>query len=360
MNQNLKYIFLLLCILLISCNTKSVVSKDLNKNNTTKTKLALENVAVSKIAFGSCSDEDKSQEHWLEIANDNPDLWIWGGDNIYADTEDMNVMAKKYAMQKSNKHYQNFISKVPVIGTWDDHDYGQNDGNKSYLKKKESKKLLLEFLDVSPLNPVYNHDGVYMSYEIGEPHKKVKIILLDSRSFQDILEEDKNSKARYLKSMDGDILGEEQWQWLTNELQNSSAEINIIVSSIQFIADKHAYEKWANFPKAKQRMLKLINENDKRNILFISGDRHIGEISKLSIDGLDYPLYDITSSGLTHSYTKSTEVNPYRIGDLVVDKNYGLLQFDWKPQSVNISCQIKGIDGKVLVNEDLGDFKINQ
>ena len=32
-----------------------------------------------------------------------------------------------------------------VIATWDDHDYGQNDGGKDFSKKVESQQLLLDF-----------------------------------------------------------------------------------------------------------------------------------------------------------------------------------------------------------------------
>lgn len=318
-----------------------------------------ENVKVVKtIAFGSCNHEDDSQKYWDEILKEKPDVWIWGGDNIYANSRDMSVLKRKYDSQLNNPYYQNFISEVDVFGTWDDHDYGANDGNKLFELKEESKTLALDFLGVSNLHEVRLREGIYQDYILGEPGQQIKLLLLDTRSFQDPLKPNPSGKSRYLKSQ-GDLLGEEQWIWLENELYENEAEVHIIMSSIQFIAEKHGFEKWDNFPNSKDKMIEIIHYSNARNVIFLSGDRHIGEISRLKIDSLNYPLYDITSSGLTHSYTKSKEVNPYRIGALVVDKNYGILNFDWKKDKVHIQCKIKGMDGSIYVHESLGEFALN-
>ena len=56
---------------------------------------------------------------------------------------------------------------------------------------------------------------------------------------------------------------------------------------------------------------------------------------------MDYPLIDFTSSGLTHSYTDfSGEYNPYRVGDVVFDKSFGLLQFNFKTKEVAMKSNL--------------------
>lgn len=314
--------------------------------------------SISKIAFGSCNHEDDSQEYWQEIAKNHPDLWIWGGDNIYGDSNIPDVLKRKYNLLKTNQHYQKFRNSVPIIGTWDDHDYGMNDGNKTFTIKEESKQLMLDFLDVPATSTVFQHPGCYMSYVFGDVGKRIKILLLDTRTFQDVLKKNPSGKSRYLKSTDGDLLGMEQWNWLEQELYKDEAEVHIIMSSIQVIADKHGFEKWDNFPRSKDKLISIIHYSNARNIMFLSGDRHIGEISRIVNDSINYPIYDITSSGLTHSYTKSKEINPYRLGNLVVDKNYGVLEFDWKKDSVDVICKIKGMQGQEFVNHKI-EFSIN-
>src|SRR6266851_3009956 len=81
---------------------------------------------LERIAFGSCNRESLPQPLWSPILETRPDLWIWLGDNIYADTEDMEVMRQKYARQLANEGYRQLRASVPVIGIWDDHDYGAN------------------------------------------------------------------------------------------------------------------------------------------------------------------------------------------------------------------------------------------
>ena len=303
------------------------------------------NSDISTVAFGSCSRQNDPNQMWSEICDSNPDIWIWLGDIIYADTHNMDTMKSMYAKQKSHPDYQRLLKQSQVIGIWDDHDYGVNDGGKKYSKKKESKEQLLEFLDVSNENDVYNHDGVYTSYTFGRDDRKIKVILLDTRYFRDTLDRSQTKGFRYDPNPTGDILGKQQWKWLQKELKKSDARINIIGSGIQFISSEHGYEKWSNFPKARQRMIDLLTKTKPLNPIIISGDRHIAEISKLDIPNVG-PLYDFTSSGLTHTWsTVSNEPNRFRTGDLIAKKNYGLILIDWSQTNPVVTFQIKGHEG---------------
>lgn len=81
--------------------------------------------------------------------------------------------------------------------------------------------------------------------------------------------------------------------------------------------------------------------------MILSGDRHISEFSVDNIDGIEYPLVDFTSSGLTHTYTGfSGEENPYRVGEVIFVKSFGVLDFNFKTKIVNF--KMIGDNGKVL------------
>jgi hypothetical protein len=99
--------------------------------------------AITRIAFGSCNREWRPQPLWDPILATQPDLWIWLGDNIYADTQGMEAMRQKYAIQLANAGYQRLRAGVPIIGTWDDHDYGANNSGKEYPHKAESQQSYL-------------------------------------------------------------------------------------------------------------------------------------------------------------------------------------------------------------------------
>lgn len=302
---------------------------------------------ISTIAFGSCSYQTETEKQlWSEVNATNPDLWIWLGDNIYGDTEDMKVMRKKYDLQKSHIGYQRLIAKTDVIGIWDDHDFGVNDGGKEYLKKDESKAEMFRFLDVAHNHPAYERKGAYQSYAFNSGKSRVKIILLDARYFRDSL--NKDEKNWNIPNETGEILGEDQWKWFEEQLSDSSVDLFIVGSGIQVIPEEHRFEKWANFPKELNRLYEVIKTTEKPVIL-LSGDRHISEVSKIELDTYPYPLYEFTSSSLTSPWGEPRkEPNKYREKEIIFETNFALLEIDTESQSLNLDISFIGKDDKVL------------
>ncbi|MEK7482860.1 MAG: alkaline phosphatase D family protein [Planctomycetota bacterium] len=297
---------------------------------------------LSRIAFGSCNHQDRPQPLWEVIVKNNPQLWIWTGDSIYADTEDMSLMKKMYAKQKQNSEYQKLLKTCPVIGCWDDHDYGKNNAGKEYPKKAESQALMLEFLDEPKESPRYQQEGAYASYSYGPEGKQIKVILLDVRYHRDP------------PGLEADTLGDAQWEWLEEELQNSKAQIHLIISGVEVIVEEHPYEKWANFPKARQRLFDLIGKTKTKGVIFISGDRHIAEISKIEGTSAGYPLYDITASGMTHSWSDfKEEKNRYRVGEVYPDLHFGWIEIQWTSTPPVIELQIRNRGNKVPLSTTL-------
>jgi alkaline phosphatase D len=305
------------------------------------------------LAFGSCAHQDNDNQRWQAVLAENPDLWIWLGDNIYGDTEDMSLLAEKYEKQKSRPLYQEMRQQMPVYGTWDDHDYGENDAGRHYPKKQESKKLALEFLDVAEDNPVWGREGLYQSYTL-DAAGHVKLILLDTRYFRDsLIDNPEPGLPMYLPNPTGDILGEAQWQWLEEQLSDSSAKVNILASSIQVIPKEHGFEHWANFPSARQRLFDLLERTQPKNAIIISGDRHIAEISRMPIPEL-YDVYEFTSSGLTHTWSEAkNEPNQYRVGDMHVVRNFGIIRITNLNEDPAITFEVHGEEGAVLQTLEL-------
>ena len=301
------------------------------------------------IAFGSCNNQTLPNNLWTEIEKNKPNLWIWGGDVIYTDTNDMAFMSENYQKQKNDATYAAFSKKVEVLATWDDHDYGLNDGGAEYLKKAEAQQLFLDFLDVDKNDDRRKQEGVYFFKDYHLDNNTIKIILLDTRYFRTALTADDETERRYKPNLygKGSVLGEVQWEWLKNQLQNSKAAYNIIVSSIQFLSGEHGFETWANMPHEADKFEKLLKSSGAKNTIILSGDRHISEISKKEIDGLPYPIVDFTSSGLTHSYSDfKSEPNKYRLGNVVSRKSFGILNFDFKTNAVTM--EIKGENNVVF------------
>ncbi|WP_317197154.1 alkaline phosphatase D family protein [Algoriphagus marincola] len=316
--------------------------------------LTSEEEEITRIAFGSCNRQNRPQPLWQPIVSDNPDLWIWMGDNIYGDSPNMDTLRAKYAMQNQVADYQELKRISKIIGIWDDHDYGINDGGKFFAQKAASQQLMLDFLDVPQDAPERKREGAYAAHLFGKGENLVKVILLDARYHRDSL---MRIDRVYQPNVDGQILGEEQWKWLENELNTSPAKVNLIVSGIQFLPTQHAYEKWANFPQERERLLSLIAASGANTPILLSGDRHIAELMKLTDERFPDGIYEITASGLTHTWGSiSEEPNRYRIGDLIAKLNYGLAEIDWENEE--IAFQIKGEAGASYANLSI-PFSIN-
>lgn len=283
------------------------------------------------IAFGSCNKQNLENFLWDDIREANPLLWIWGGDIVYADTDDVSKIRELYNAQNKVAGYKKLKKNTQVIGTWDDHDYGLNDGGSEFVSKKQSQQAFLDFIDVPADHPRRMQEGVYFAYHYKSNLGKIKILVLDTRYFRTALTGDTEADKSYKPNPygQGTLLGETQWKWLANELNNSDADFNLVVSSIQFLSNEHGFECWGNFPHEVDRFKKLLVDSQAKGVLILSGDRHISEFSKVEIPGLSYPLIDFTSSGLTHAYSDfSGEPNPYRIGGVISKESFGLVKLN--------------------------------
>ncbi|MBC5774295.1 alkaline phosphatase family protein [Pontibacter sp. KCTC 32443] len=312
--------------------------------------VATREAPLSTIAFGSCNRQDLPQVIWPAIIQNNPDVWVWLGDNIYGDSEDMAVMKQKYDMVLQEPGYKQLQANAKVIGTWDDHDYGLNDGGKEFKMREQSQQLFWNFIGEPANSTRRQQQGVYSAHTYGPEGKQVKVILLDSRYNRDSLV---RINKIYQVNQTGDMLGEEQWKWLENELRNSKAQVNIIGNGIQVLPEEQMYEKWANFPASRKRLLDMIVATQAQGVILISGDRHIGEISRTELPGLNYPLYEVTSSGMTHVYSgNNVEPNKYRVGGLVNKLNFGMFRFNWG-NKVQVEMLVKGKDNEVYLRENV-------
>lgn len=324
---------LLFILILLGCSSVQKIDKD-----------------QLTIAFGSCDNQRLNNPLWEKIDENKVDVWIWGGDNVYCDTNDMLVLKDCYEAKKKDVRYQAFTKNKIITGTWDDHDYARNDGGEEFEHKKESQQLFLDFMDVGKNSPRRKQEGIYSAITLKNKNgKTVKIINLDTRYFRSSLTKSKNPKKRFDPNADGQgtMLGDAQWDWLYKELLSSSADFTIIVSSIQFLSNQHGFEMWANMPHEVQKLENTIKNSEVKNLIILSGDRHISEFSKKEITGLNYPLIDFTSSGLTHVYEAfKSEENAYRIGNVVNKKNFGLLKINFEKKEVLM--EIRGENNEVL------------
>jgi len=325
---------------------------------------------LERIAFGSCAKQDQPQPIWEAVVAMKPERFLFIGDNIYGDSPDLNVLRAKYDLLGAQPGYQKLRQTCPVLATWDDHDYGANDGGADFPMRRESQQVFLNFFGAKADDVRRTRDGVYSAYTSGPKGKRVQIILLDTRFFRSPLkkttkkaEPGEGFRGVYGENTDpgATILGEEQWKWLGEQLK-VPAELRVIASSIQVVPYENGWETWGNFPTERKRLFRLLADSMAAGVVLLSGDRHLSEISCLPADhpdGIGYPLFDVTSSSLNAPSGNKTkagvrfanEINTFRRGLTYFDTNFGAVTVDWSAADPVVRLQVRDEQGGVVMQE---------
>jgi alkaline phosphatase D len=323
-------------------------------------------LTITTLGFGSCARQARPQPIWDAINAARCDAFVLLGDNIYADTSDPAVFREKYAQLAAMPGFAKLRQTTPLFATWDDHDYGINDGGAGFPGAAVAQKEFCEFFQVPAASPLRTAPGVYDCVTLGPVGKRVQVILLDTRMFRSPLKKDPaNPKANIPNTHpDATVLGEGQWAWFERRLREP-AEIRVVVSSIQLIANEHGSEKWDNFPKERARFLGLLRRTQAKGVVVISGDRHMAELSALTpADGVAYPLYDLTTSGLNQPIAKESEhkaknppkpqPNRHRLHERpYTGSNFALMRVKWDGPNPSLRLEVCGLEGEVVLSRDI-------
>ena len=278
------------------------------------------------IAFGSCAyvnDTEfdrpgkaygQSDSIFNVISALKPNAMIWGGDNIYlreGDFETQANMEARYLKARQVPSIQKLLSTCPQYAVWDDHDFGPNDSHSSFQYKKESLAAFKEMWGNSNYGfPKNENNCITGKVSIND----VDLYLLDNRSFR---------IPPRTEGVTPQMLGKEQIQWLIEDLKASKASFKLIAVGSQVLSSVADFENYANYTEERNYFLDLLANNNIKNVVFLTGDRHFSELSELKLSG-NVRVLDITASPLTSKpYSNSKEVNSNRVeGTFLGEQNF--------------------------------------
>lgn len=322
---------------------------------------ALPQTALRTIVLASCSNEDtfdRPQTIFDRMAARKADLAILMGDNVYGsatpDDPLLSDLRAAYWAQARRRPFTNLVSGTPTLAVWDDHDFGINDGGgETFAQRQLAQEMFDRFWRVGPDDPRSHPEGVYGSWVIGPAGQRVQVIMLDTRYWRSPLkptdQRDAPGKERYIADSDParTMLGAAQWTWLAQELKKP-AELRVLVSSTQVVAEGHGWEKWGNFPLEKKKLYDTIRATGANGVLIVSGDRHYSMIAREPAAAVGYPLYDFTASSVNMpwSLNPKDEAIPERISPSIFAVNYGGLAIDWTARTVTM--EIRDRDDKIV------------
>jgi len=320
---------------------------------------------VHRVAFGSCNNAER-QGLWGSMLATRPHSLVLLGDNVYADRKqglyknyDFVFGSKflpareadfrrQYTLLAEDPQFRALLAHVGgmqggdghVRAVYDDHDYGVNNGDRTFENKAAAQRFFLDWLQVPADSARRQRSGVYNSrvFKVTLPvssdaaaaacteeqhaasacpapaaHAQreggrgvpftYKVIMLDGRTHKDPKPGNRIAK-KHAKDSErsqaflrkggatvadpagflGDFLGEEQWAWLARELLDPQpVDLILLGTGVQVLPeDKVLEETWQEFPHARRRLLNALHYARsvarRAPVVILSGDVHTAEV----------------------------------------------------------------------------------
>jgi len=250
------------------------------------------------------------------IADKEPDMMLWLGDNIYLREPDWGSWSgylHRYTHTRSTPEMQRLLRRTTHAAIWDDHDFGPNDGDGSFVGSKMAREAFDLFWP-NPTKGVPGVEGITSMFS----YYDADIFLMDDRTFR---------VPGDLRTSEPALLGKAQLDWLIRALKYSDASFKLVAIGGQVLNTGAVYENYATIPNERNELLRRIEEEGIKGVVFLTGDRHFTELSALKLKD-DRTLYDLTTSPLTSGPYTPKETNDLRVeGTVVGERNFSTLEF---------------------------------
>jgi len=267
------------------------------------------------------------------MVQSKPDFMLWLGDNVYlreGDYESRSGIFYRNMHTRSLPELQPMLASMPHYAIWDDHDYGPNDSDWTYPLKSHALEAFKKYWPSESYGAGHT-DGITSGFEWND----CQFFLLDNRWYRTVQKEN------------GTILGDIQKYWFKEALLASTASFKFVAIGGQVLSDFEKYENYANYKDERQELIDFIDEHQIKNVIFLTGDRHHSEISKLTTPN-GITIYDVTSSAMTSTtYDHSKEPNNFRVpGSMITERNFAVFKVSGDRKNRKLSAVFKNTQGK--------------
>jgi alkaline phosphatase D len=212
---------------------------------------------------------------YAQVMKENPAFVLQIGDFDQRDPKTLEEMREMHREVRggrkataSGDDFSRYIApRFPLFHIWDDHDYGNNNGDKNFYARAIALKAFKEYYPTPELaNP---SAGIWHKFSYGQ----AEFFMIDDRSQRDP-NSDPDGPGKSL--LDGDGIPSGQKEWLKEGLLNSSAAWKFIISGVAFNPTCKPLDSWGAFKTERREILDYIRQNSIQGVIVISGDLHSG------------------------------------------------------------------------------------
>ncbi|WP_417737667.1 alkaline phosphatase D family protein [Rosistilla oblonga] len=316
----------------------ALVEADAKHAFTTAT-LARDDNRVS-VGFVSCVDIEPNGM-WADMRKLGIDTLCLMGDTPYIDTADLKVVRDRHRKFMQMDDLATLARSTPVVGTWDDHDFGLNNGNGLNMQtgKPATRRGFVEYRAHSQYGN--GGEGVYHKVDLG----MIEVFLLDPRYFS-------QTEPSPVDPSQPTCFGKQQWEWLLEGLRQSKAPFKVLAMGAIW-QDKKNRETDDMFTYWYERdaLLDFVKQQKIGGVVLLGGDIHVARHLRHP-QRVGYDLHDfVISPGHTRVITELDVYHPSLEWSLVEGWQFLTLTASGKGTERKLVAQFRQPDG--IVNREV-------
>ena len=293
-----------------------------------------------RLVFASCASTGSSSPVFTAIRDLAPDLFVHMGDLHYEDIRQNDVarFRQAYAQVLASATQSALFRSVPFAYTWDDHDFGPNNSNRTSSSRMAALRAYRAFIPHYPM-PQPPDAPIFQAFSLG----RVRVLLTDSRSARSPAREAESGRT---------MLGALQLAWLEQEFAGAAAApLVVLVNTVPWITRRWSWIRhgWAPYGRERRHLADLIVRHGlTRRLVMLSGDAHM-----LSMDDGTNSQYstrpDAPARGFVVAHAAPLDQRPSRKGgpythrEVAVNGQYGVM--DVTDEGGPVTVHLRGMRG---------------
>jgi alkaline phosphatase D len=261
-----------------------------------KTRMTGGTKGVVTAAFVSCANSS-SEPVWERIGLLEVDQLILGGDTPYIDVMDLATSREKHRAFLETPFMKSLIRGTSTVGTWDDHDFGLNNGNgvNAADRRENTRKAFVEYRAHDRFGT--GTDGVFHQVDLGA----MEIFLLDPRWWS-------QTEASPVDPTKPTCFGPAQWQWIQQALEASEAPFKVLAMGQIWVDKKNAEsDDMFTYRHERDALYDFIRSKRIPGVVVLGGDIHVSR-HLIHRQRIGYDLHDFVTSPAHTSVIPSLDV----------------------------------------------------